>query len=419
MNAVPSKADLMSVSEKVPDLKGRDIVMVGLQPWYFPTGCNAKNIATMLSKNNRVLYVNFPLKRKLYHSRNPDSKIVDHIRIIKDKEKNIKPVKENLWEFYPTTLIESVNWLPATSIFKLINSINNQRLAKELNAVTKEMGFSNVILLNDNDIYNGFYLKEYMKPDLYIYYMRDFLQAYDYWKKHTSVLEPELMKKSDIVITNSEYYTEYSAAYNKHAYYMGQGCSLDHFDPYRLYQVPPDVAELKRPLIGYIGALDAARLDEEILSVIARANPDWNVVLVGPADDVFAKSRLHSIPNIHFLGGKPFDTLSSYVNAFDVCINPQFNNQITKGNYPLKIDEYLAMGKPVVATKTQAMNLFSSHTYLAESPDQYPDLIRQALVEDSKELQAERVRFARSHTWEECMVELYRAIHHYQDARQS
>ncbi|MGZ8543815.1 MAG: glycosyltransferase, partial [Flavisolibacter sp.] len=233
------------------------------------------------------------------------------------------------------------------------------------------------------------------------------------------VLEPELMKKSDIVITNSEYYTEYSAAYNKHAYYMGQGCSLDHFDPYRLYQLPPDLAQLKRPLIGYIGALDAARLDEEILSVIARANPDWNVVLVGPADDVFAKSRLHSIPNIHFLGGKPFDTLSSYVNAFDVCINPQFNNQITKGNYPLKIDEYLAMGKPVVATKTQAMNLFSSHTYLAESPDQYPDLIRQALVEDSKELQAERVRFARSHTWEECMVELYRAIHHYQDARQS
>jgi glycosyltransferase involved in cell wall biosynthesis len=96
--------------------------------------------------------------------------------------------------------------------------------------------------------------------------------------------------------------------------------------------------------------------------------------------------------------------------AFDVCINPQFNNTITRGNYPLKIDEYLAMGKPVVATRTVAMKIFEDHTYLADQPGEYTGLIKKALATDSQEKANERIRFAQSHSWENSVDELYKAI---------
>ena len=393
-------------------LKGKDIVIVGLQPWYFPTGCNAKNIARGLAKDNRVLYVNFPIKRTAWLAKEQDPMILPHIGILKDKKEKIIPIGPNLWEYYPGSLIESVNGLPSTAILKAVSWFNNRRFAKNIREAVAALGFKDIILFNDNDVYNGFYLKEFLSPSLYIYYMRDFLQGYDYWKKHVSVLEPQLIRKADLVVANSLFYAQYSKALNPHSSYIGQGCDLSFFDPARSFPFLEEIAALPGPVIGYIGALDSARLDLSIIETIAGSHPEWSLVLVGPEDETFRQSSLHQIPNIHFLGGKPFDQLAAYVKTFTVCINPQLQNQITKGNYPLKIDEYLAMGKPVVATATLAMQIFSEHTSLAERPDEYPALIEKAIADDSPDKQAERIRFANTHTWENCMLELYKAINH-------
>ena len=168
--------------------------------------------------------------------------------------------------------------------------------------------------------------------------------------------------------------------------------------------------EMTYPIIGYVGVLDSQRLDENILEIMARENPDWTVVLAGPPDDVFMKSRLHQYPNIHFLGRKTLQELPNYVQAFDVCMNPQLFNNITRGNYPLKIDEYLAMGKPVVASRTKAMKLFEDYTYLADKPEDYPELVKKALAENNPDKENERIRFAQSHTWENCLLEINKAI---------
>ena len=402
------------MSQIPPGISGRDIVMVGLQPWYFKTGCTAKNIAQMLAPANRVLYVNVPIKRTAFHSRKPDPLILPHIELLKQHRDRLKLVSPNLWEYYPDTLIESVNWLPTTQTFRLVNKINNRRFAKNIRQAISELGFSNVILFNDNDIYNGFGLKELLKPAMYIYYLRDWLQGFSYWKKHATVLEPELIRKADAVLANSLYFAEYSGAINKHTYYMGQGCDFEHFDPAKVSGIPEDVADLPRPIIGYIGALDSQRLDPDIIARIAKSQPAWSIAMVGPEDAEFQKSSLHEIPNIHFLGRKHFSRLSSYIAAFDVCINPQLQNEITKGNYPLKIDEYLAMGKPVVATRTATMKIFEDHTYLADRPDEYENLIKKALAEDTPETAKTRIDFAHTHSWENSMQAFYKAVHDFE-----
>ena len=102
--------------------------------------------------------------------------------------------------------------------------------------------------------------------------------------------------------------------------------------------------------------------------------------------------------NVHFPGNKRPDQLSQYIARFDVAINPQIINEMTIGNYPLKIDEYLAMGKPVVATKTQAMSLFEQHIHLATGKEDFGKEIEKALTESTPELETSREMFARDHS---------------------
>jgi glycosyltransferase involved in cell wall biosynthesis len=391
-------------------IQQRDIVIIGLQPWYYDIGSNCKNIATQFAKHNRVLYVNLPVNRKTYLGGNKNPGIEKHCEVIKGKGETIRPIQENMWEFYPTSVVESVNRLPSTKVFKAINYFNNRRFARNIRQAIRTLGFKDIILFNDNDIYNGFYLKELLQPSLYIYYCRDFLQGYSYWKKHVSILEPQLIKKADAAVTNSIYYAEYCATHNPKSFYIGQGCNFELFNMDIAHPKPEVLTHLSSPIIGYVGAIDSARLDEQIMDIVARERPDWNIVMVGPEDEFFKASKLHELPNVHFTGRKTLQQLPDFVAHFDVCINPQFNNQITKGNYPLKIDEYLALGRPVVATRTSTMKLFEDYTYLADTPGQYVPLIEQALKEDSPAEQARRIAFARSHTWENSMAELYKVL---------
>ena len=83
---------------------------------------------------------------------------------------------------------------------------------------------------------------------------------------------------------------------------------------------------------------------------------------------------------------------------------------MTIGNYPRQIDEYLAMGKPVVATKTRAMVVFEEFVYLAESTEEYSRYIQKALDEDTENLRIKRSEFAQSHTWEASTKEMLAAL---------
>jgi glycosyltransferase involved in cell wall biosynthesis len=167
---------------------------------------------------------------------------------------------------------------------------------------------------------------------------------------------------------------------------------------------------LPHPRIGYVGALQSIRLDMDLLHHIAKSRPEWTIVLVGPEDNEFTASALHQLPNVIFTGSRDISELPAYINSFDVCLNPQLLNEVTIGNYPRKIDEYLAVGKPVVATQTDAMSVFSEHVYLGKTHEDYIILIEKALQENSASRAEERRIFASSHTWENSVGQIFSAI---------
>ena len=102
--------------------------------------------------------------------------------------------------------------------------------------------------------------------------------------------------------------------------------------------------------------------------------------------------------------------MTDYIYFFDVCINPQIVNDLTIANYPRKIDEYLAMGKPVIATYTPTMEIFSKHSFLAHSSHEFIRMIELALNDDDVLIQNERKQFAQSHSWENCINNFWVAI---------
>ncbi len=394
-----------------PDMvTGRDIVIVGQQPWDEGIGSNCRNIALEFSKHNRVLYVNSALNRITLLRDKAEPRVQRRLAVIKGREKGLVSIQPNLWNLYPSCITESINQVKVVPLYNLLNKRNNRLYAQSIRQAIEELAFKNIILFNDNDIFGSFYLKELLHPAVSVYYSRDFMTASGYWKYHGERLEPQLIAKSDVCVANSTYLANYCRKFNPRSYNVGQGCELDMFTNASGAAAPADMVGIPGPLVGYVGVMQTNRLDIELLVYVAEHLPHMSIVLVGPEDDDFRNSRLHSISNVHFLGPKPPAELPAYINSFDVCLNPQLINQTTIGNYPRKIDEYLAMGKPVVATATEAMSFFADHTYLAKTKEDYVVLIQKAVADDASQLHMQRSVFASSHTWENSVKEIYKAI---------
>lgn len=389
-------------------MKNRNIVVLGQQDWESALGSNNINIAKEFAKQNRVIYVDQALDRKTLKNHKQDPLVQKKLGYVKQKKIGLEQVQNNLWILYPSSILESINWLPEGFVYEVANRVNNGRLAKSIRQAIKQLGFSDVVIFNDSLISKGVHLKDLIKPSLYIYYSRDNFSSQPYFQKHALREERVIVAKSDLVVANSAQLAEIAKESNPRSFDIGQGCDLSLYDPN--IQAAKDLEAIPRPIIGYTGFLTSMRLDIELLAQIATSRPNWSIVLIGPEDETFKASRLHQLPNVHFLGNRKPDELSTYIQGFDVAINPQLVNELTRGNYPRKIDEYLAMGKPVVATKTDFMQYFEGYCYLADDAASYLSLLEKALQVDTPELRLSRIAFAHTHSWEKNVDKIYQLM---------
>ncbi len=395
---------------EIPLIKNRDFIIFGLQPWDISIGSNCKNIALEIAKHNRVLYVNRPLDRVSKIKLKNDVQTNNRIESIRYGTNTLIKENENLWIFNPRIILESINFLPSGFLYNYFNRNNNKKLANEINWASNQLRFANPIMIIDNDFFNALYLKEFVNPSVFIYYIRDFLLSQQYFTKHGSRAEALIMQNADFVAANSKYLEGYALKFNKFVADVGQGCDVEDFLQ-KPANIPADVADIAYPIIGYCGSLTSTRLDIDLINFIATQRPQWSIVLVGPEDENFKSSLLHQKSNIYFTGAKQPDALPLYTHTFNVCINPQLLNQMTIGNYPRKVDEYLAAGKPVVATKTKAMEMFSSEVYLCENKEEYIENIEKILKEKRDENKIElRMAMAKSHTWNASVNKIYKLI---------
>lgn len=392
------------------DINDKKFVFTGLQSWDIQIGSNAKDIALQISKKNKVLYINTPLDYKTFYK---DDNIAENVKrrsVIKKEISYLNKINDNLYILDIPFPIFPINNLPDGFIFDLFNKLNNKKIYSFVKKVLKDLNFEDHILFIDNDIYRSFYAKEMLNSEFSIYYRRDNLRS-PFWQKHAERLEAEICKKSDIVLTNSEELAVFAKQFQNKTYCVGQGVDLSSYSIDIKYEFPDDLKNISKPIIGYAGMLTSKRLDLELLYEIASFFKEVNFVFIGPEDEYFQVHKIHNLKNVYFLGNKDMSKVPEYISNFDICINPQILNDITRGNYPRKIDEYLALGKPVIATKTETMDIFRDYCYICESKEEYMTAINELLnINCSNDEFEAKIKFAHSHSWENSVEKIYSSI---------
>jgi glycosyltransferase involved in cell wall biosynthesis len=222
--------------------------------------------------------------------------------------------------------------------------------------------------------------------------------------------ETRLLQAADAVFTSSSTLYEDKRASNANTYYLPNVADAEFFAQAcdGSLPTPDELKDVAHPIAGFVGNISAYKMDLDLLLTVARSKPDWSFVLIGPVgrgDPSTDVSKLQALKNVHLLGERPYAEMPRYVKMFDVCLIPFNRNNSTRGTLPMKFFEYLAAGKPVIATDLATLGEFREFFYPVQNAAEFTAALQTALTEDPSRRAARRA-LARKYSWDARMVEI-------------
>ncbi|MEJ2706666.1 MAG: glycosyltransferase [Anaerolineales bacterium] len=254
--------------------------------------------------------------------------------------------------------------------------------------------------------WNQAYLARLADANLIYDYVDD-LQAFD--GRPSDLLQKHhwLLQHARIVLATAQRLYEQVQTRRPDTILCPNGVDYERFARFKNLKpasLPSDLASIResgKPVIGYYGAL-ARWFDYTLLHELASRRTELAFVLIGPDHDrTLPESGLLNCGNVHWLGAKPYDQMPRYLQGFDAATIPFRLNQVTHATSPLKLFEYFAGGKPVVATPMQESTRYPG-VLIGEDPAGFSNQIDRALElrNDSAYLQTID-QVARQNTWEQ------------------
>jgi glycosyltransferase involved in cell wall biosynthesis len=235
-----------------------------------------------------------------------------------------------------------------------------------------------------------------------LYYCADDWSATGQWWNNPVKIrarEAALAARVDLVVGTSTKITKRWEQDHQNTMLVTNGADVDSLKAARdpALAIPEDVRDLPSPRIGYVGRIDS-RFDAQLYLHLAEKRPEWSFFIVGPVTNSDAAvGTLRQMPNVRFLGARPRTDLPAYLKSFDVCTIPYVLDTLSESIFPLKLFEYLAAGRPVVATAMPELLRYQQYVHVALSPRDFEDAIEKSL---HNPLPAASESFLRENSWD-------------------
>ena len=337
-------------------MEGQDIILFSNDWGGDPL--SKHQIALRLSKKNRILWVNS------MGNRNPTVSAHDLRRAVKKVWQFVRgcqPVAPNIFRFCPLVLPFHAN--------RAARWINRRLLSAGLRRTCRKLGFREPVTLtfvpNSVDVVGS------LGERSIIYYCVDEYSQFT-GADRDAVLEMEqrLMQKADLVVVSASRLLETKRAANPNTTLITHGVDVDHFRAACSEEtaVPEDAAQLAGPVIGFYGLIEDW-VDLEVIRHMATARPAWSFLMIGEVKT--DTTAVRNLPNVHFTGRRPYQSLPGYCKKFDIAVLPFVVNELTLAANPLKLREYLAAGLPVVATPLPEVQKLGDLIHAATTPAEF------------------------------------------------
>jgi uncharacterized SAM-binding protein YcdF (DUF218 family)/glycosyltransferase involved in cell wall biosynthesis len=369
-----------------------DIVCVSSIDWDFIWQGHQEIMSTLAEQGHRVLFlentgVRAPQMRDL-------PRVRQRFKNWWRGTKGFRQERPNLFVFSPLVVP-----LPYSRVARWIN---RWLLARALKGWMRATGLYRPIVWTFLPTPLAVDLIRELDPQLTIYYCIDDFVSSSPGAKRIVASEQRLFRDADLVFVTSERLRARAAEFNERVHLFPFGVNFDRFDAVRAESppLPDDLQPLAHPVVGYVGGLHQW-IDQELLVAVAKRLPGTTFAMIGPAQtDV---SVLERQPNIRLFGQRPHAELASYIRGFDVGIVPYRLSEYTANVYPTKLNEYLVMGIPVVATDLPEIRRFNREhgdiVKVASGAGAFADATSDAARGSTAAEIARRIEVAHTNSW--------------------
>lgn len=382
----------------------RDIICFSLSRWDQAISSPAWSIAKELSKNHRVFFIDHPYTLKDVVREFTSSQVQRRRKSwFGNSSVYCEPIagNENLFVVVPPVVLP-VNFLPNNFLYQILSRVNDSLMNRLLSQIIRYHQVRNYIFIN---FFDPFYLRNIhvdLKPTIYVYQSMDDISEVRYTARHGVRLEEELIKRADLTICTSKKLFDMHQSKGNVAL-LQNGVDLELFQTAfrKEHQIPADIKHLRGPIIIFTGSIDY-RMDFELVQRTARAHANKTFLFVGPVNTTEHEQFFKQDANIVFVGAKNIDQLPAYLQHCDCAIIPYKKNKLTAAIYPLKINEYLASGIPVVTTDfSEDVVSFEPLVYLAGNSSSFVALIEDAVNDKDDAARKRRMEYAMQNSWEQ------------------
>ncbi|MBN8821449.1 MULTISPECIES: glycosyltransferase [unclassified Spirosoma] len=372
------------------------IVCLGQTTWEGDFQKAVVQLMTELSARHRILYVDYQYTVKDWAmglTGRPGMPVREIIRL---KDPLIKKTFTNGHEVHVWTppLMLPVNWMLPKAHDLLVQQ-NVNRLVTGLRRVMRQLGMSRPLVINGLNPVFGLPMLKKLDECATIYYCFDEITIINWMRRHGSRYEPNYLRQVNAVVTTSETLRQSKSVLQPNAFCVKNGVNFELFNQaFELAQQHPP----QKPIVGYLGTADN-RINVEIVEYCVKTMPDVTFQFIGEVHEPRLTSSLAAYPNVLFTPSRQPAELPPLLAQMQAAMIPFVCNDHTYTIYPLKINEYLAAGLPVVSTPFSLLNDFDDVIELASSPEEFAQALRKALADTAPERVAGRVAMAKANSW--------------------